>query len=259
MTSLKGNALQCCSGTLWFINLPSNCLYSLDSVTMVRPINIIYYLTSDLSLSLSTACELMNRGILALVSSIGCMSASSLQTLADAMHIPHLFIQRAPMGTPRSSCPPTSHDQPDDYTLFVRPPVYLNDVIFHVVMEYTWQKFIIFYDTDYGKHLVWNICPVNQSCVKNVWQDTKDVSSSAVHIIVTASFNGLLRGGPDNVVWPPHLPHPPLEKIKGCEKIHNALIILYLIIGLIGMHLKLKQLTTNKARVLSVTYVDVVK
>ncbi|GAA6079140.1 glutamate receptor ionotropic, delta-2 isoform X1 [Tachysurus ichikawai] len=97
------------------------------------------------------ACELMNRGILALVSSIGCMSAGSLQTLADAMHIPHLFIQRAPAGTPRSSCPPTSHGQPDDYTLFVRPPVYLNDVIFQVVMEYTWQKFIIFYDTDYGK------------------------------------------------------------------------------------------------------------
>lgn len=98
-----------------------------------------------------TACELMNRGILALVSSIGCMSAGSLQSLADAMHIPHLFIQRAPAGTPRSSCPPTSRAQPDDYTLFVRPPVYLNDVIFQVVMEYTWQKFIIFYDTDYGE------------------------------------------------------------------------------------------------------------
>uniref|UniRef100_A0A8C2C164 Glutamate receptor, ionotropic, delta 2 n=1 Tax=Cyprinus carpio TaxID=7962 RepID=A0A8C2C164_CYPCA len=98
------------------------------------------------------ACELMNRGILALVSSIGCMSAGSLQSLADAMHIPHLFIQRAPAGTPRSSCPSTSHPQPDDYTLFVRPPVYLNDVIFQVVMEYTWQKFIIFYDTDYGEY-----------------------------------------------------------------------------------------------------------
>lgn len=102
-------------------------------------------------LCLSAACELMNRGILALVSSIGCMSAGSLQTLADAMHIPHLFIQRAPAGTPRSSCPPTSHGQPDDYTLFVRPPVYLNDVIFQVVMEYTWQKFMLFYDTEYGK------------------------------------------------------------------------------------------------------------
>lgn len=108
-------------------------------------------LTSVFLFSLSAACELMNRGILALVSSIGCMSAGSLQSLADAMHIPHLFIQRAPAGTPRSSCPPTAPGQPDDYTLFVRPPVYLNDVIFHVVMEYTWQKFIVFYDQDYGK------------------------------------------------------------------------------------------------------------
>lgn len=112
--------------------------------------SVIINLLSSLFLS-PTACELMNRGILALVSSIGCMSAGSLQSLADAMHIPHLFIQRAPAGTPRSSCPPTSRAQPDDYTLFVRPPVYLNDVIFQVVMEYTWQKFIIFYDTDYGE------------------------------------------------------------------------------------------------------------
>ncbi|XP_063050285.1 glutamate receptor ionotropic, delta-2 [Engraulis encrasicolus] len=96
------------------------------------------------------ACELMNRGILALVSSIGCMSAGSLQSLADAMHIPHLFIQRAPAGTPRSSCPATTRPpNTDDYTLFVRPPVYLNDVILRVVTEYTWQKFIIFYDQQF--------------------------------------------------------------------------------------------------------------
>lgn len=118
---------------------------------MENPFNIKKKISLYVFFSFSAACELMNRGILALVSSIGCMSAGSLQTLADAMHIPHLFIQRAPAGTPRSSCPPTSHGQPDDYTLFVRPPVYLNDVIFQVVMEYTWQKFIIFYDTDYGK------------------------------------------------------------------------------------------------------------
>lgn len=105
------------------------------------------------SLSRPTACELMNRGILALVSSIGCISAGSLQSLADAMHIPHLFIQRTPSGTPRSSCPHTSRLQSDDYTISVRPPIYLNDVIFQVVMEYTWQKFIIFYDTDYGEFL----------------------------------------------------------------------------------------------------------
>ncbi|XP_071763339.1 glutamate receptor ionotropic, delta-2 [Centroberyx gerrardi] len=96
------------------------------------------------------ACELMNRGILALVSSIGCMSAGSLQTLADAMHIPHLFIQRSPAGTPRSDCPPTSRiPGTDDYTLMVRPPVYLNEVIMQVVSEYSWQKFILFYDSDF--------------------------------------------------------------------------------------------------------------
>ncbi|TKS78583.1 Glutamate receptor ionotropic, delta-2 [Collichthys lucidus] len=96
------------------------------------------------------ACELMNRGILALVSSIGCMSAGSLQTLADAMHIPHLFIQRSPAGSPRSACPPTSRmPGTDDYTLMVRPPVYLNEVIMQVVSEYSWQKFILFYDSDF--------------------------------------------------------------------------------------------------------------
>ncbi|XP_033891035.1 glutamate receptor ionotropic, delta-2-like [Acipenser ruthenus] len=95
------------------------------------------------------ACELMNHGILALVSSIGCMSAGSIQSLADAMHIPHLFIQRAPAGTPRSSCSIIHRLTNDDYTLFVRPPVYLNEVILRVVAEYAWQKFIIFYDTEY--------------------------------------------------------------------------------------------------------------
>lgn len=103
---------------------------------------------------LPLACELMNRGILALVSSIGCMSAGSLQTLADAMHIPHLFIQRSPAGTPRSACPPTSRvPGTDDYTLMVRPPVYLNEVIMQVVSEYSWQKFVLFYDSDFGKEI----------------------------------------------------------------------------------------------------------
>ncbi|XP_039607059.1 glutamate receptor ionotropic, delta-2 isoform X1 [Polypterus senegalus] len=95
------------------------------------------------------ACDLMNQGILALVSSIGCMSAGSLQSLADAMHIPHLYIQRAPSGTPRSSCSVTHPTKSEDYTLFVRPPVYLNEVILKVIAEYAWQKFIIFYDTEY--------------------------------------------------------------------------------------------------------------
>ncbi|EFB20373.1 hypothetical protein PANDA_007168 [Ailuropoda melanoleuca] len=97
----------------------------------------------------ATACELMNQGILALVSSIGCTSAGSLQSLADAMHIPHLFIQRSTAGTPRSGCGLTRSNRNDDYTLSVRPPVYLNEVILRVVTEYAWQKFIIFYDSEY--------------------------------------------------------------------------------------------------------------
>lgn len=95
----------------------------------------------------------MNQGILALVSSIGCTSAGSLQSLADAMHIPHLFIQRSTAGTPRSGCGLTRSNRNDDYTLSVRPPVYLNEVILRVVTEYAWQKFIIFYDSEYGKCL----------------------------------------------------------------------------------------------------------
>nr|XP_055024079.1 glutamate receptor ionotropic, delta-2 isoform X1 [Misgurnus anguillicaudatus] len=132
------------------------------------------------------ACELMNRGILALVSSIGCMSAGSLQSLADAMHIPHLFIQRAPGGTPRSSCPPTSHAQPDDYTLFVRPPVYLNDVIFQVVMEYTWQKFIIFYDTDYDIRGI-------QNFLDQTSQQGMDVSLQKVESNINMMITGMFR------------------------------------------------------------------
>ncbi|XP_046727118.1 glutamate receptor ionotropic, delta-2 isoform X2 [Silurus meridionalis] len=132
------------------------------------------------------ACELMNRGILALVSSIGCMSAGSLQTLADAMHIPHLFIQRAPAGTPRSSCPPTSHGQPDDYTLFVRPPVYLNDVIFQVVMEYTWQKFIVFYDTDYDIRGI-------QDFLDKSSQQGMDVSLQKVESNINMMITGMFR------------------------------------------------------------------
>ncbi|XP_066500138.1 glutamate receptor ionotropic, delta-2 isoform X2 [Hoplias malabaricus] len=132
------------------------------------------------------ACELMNRGILALVSSIGCMSAGSLQSLADAMHIPHLFIQRAPGGTPRSSCPPTTPGIPDDYTLFVRPPVYLNDVIFHVVMEYTWQKFIIFYDQDYDIRGI-------QDFLDKTSQQGMDVSLQKVESNINMMITGMFR------------------------------------------------------------------
>uniref|UniRef100_A0A6Q2WWK3 Glutamate receptor n=1 Tax=Esox lucius TaxID=8010 RepID=A0A6Q2WWK3_ESOLU len=131
------------------------------------------------------ACELMNRGILALVSSIGCMSAGSLQSLADAMHIPHLFIQRAPAGTPRSSCTLASRSRQDDYTLFVRPPVYLNDVILQVVGEYSWQKFIIFYDQDYDIRGI-------QDFLDKTSQQGMDVSlqkvESNINMMITSMF-----------------------------------------------------------------------
>uniref|UniRef100_A0A8C7D120 Glutamate receptor n=1 Tax=Oncorhynchus kisutch TaxID=8019 RepID=A0A8C7D120_ONCKI len=130
-------------------------------------------------------CELMNRGILALISSVGCMSAGSLQTLADAMHIPHLFIQRAPAGTPRSSCPLVSRVRQDDYTLFVRPPVYLNDVILQVVNEYSWQKFIIFYDQEYDIRGI-------QDFLDKTSQQGMDVSlqkvESNINMMITSMF-----------------------------------------------------------------------
>uniref|UniRef100_A0A8C7DCV8 Glutamate receptor n=1 Tax=Oncorhynchus kisutch TaxID=8019 RepID=A0A8C7DCV8_ONCKI len=128
---------------------------------------------------------LMNRGILALISSVGCMSAGSLQTLADAMHIPHLFIQRAPAGTPRSSCPLVSRVRQDDYTLFVRPPVYLNDVILQVVNEYSWQKFIIFYDQEYDIRGI-------QDFLDKTSQQGMDVSlqkvESNINMMITSMF-----------------------------------------------------------------------
>ncbi|XP_072898558.1 glutamate receptor ionotropic, delta-2 isoform X1 [Hemitrygon akajei] len=95
------------------------------------------------------ACDLMNQGILALVSSVGCMSAGSLQSLSDAMHIPHLYVQRTPSGSPRSGCGLNRSSRSENYTLSIRPPVYLNEVILKVISEFAWQKFIIFYDSDY--------------------------------------------------------------------------------------------------------------
>uniref|UniRef100_A0A674BIC2 Glutamate receptor n=1 Tax=Salmo trutta TaxID=8032 RepID=A0A674BIC2_SALTR len=140
---------------------------------------------TSLSISHCAACELMNRGILALISSVGCMSAGSLQSLADAMHIPHLFIQRAPAGTPRSSCPLVSRGRQDDYTLFVRPPVYLNDVILQVVSEYSWQKFIIFYDQEYDIRGI-------QDFLDKTSQQGMDVSlqkvESNINMMITSMF-----------------------------------------------------------------------
>uniref|UniRef100_A0A8C9RAW5 Glutamate receptor n=1 Tax=Scleropages formosus TaxID=113540 RepID=A0A8C9RAW5_SCLFO len=95
------------------------------------------------------ACELMTQGILALVTSTGCASASALQSLTDAMHIPHLFVQRNPSGSPRTACQLNPSPDGERYTLAARPPVRLNDVMLQLVTELHWQKFIVFYDSEY--------------------------------------------------------------------------------------------------------------
>ncbi|XP_062270324.1 glutamate receptor ionotropic, delta-1 isoform X2 [Platichthys flesus] len=95
------------------------------------------------------ACELMNQGILALVTSTGCASASALQSLTDAMHIPHLYIQRSSEGSPRTACHFNPSPGGQRYTLAARPPVRLNDVMLTLVEELRWQKFIVFYDIEY--------------------------------------------------------------------------------------------------------------
>ncbi|KAM7385402.1 hypothetical protein PAMP_001488 [Pampus punctatissimus] len=97
----------------------------------------------------SSACELMNQGILALVTSTGCAAASALQSLTDAMHIPHLFIQRNGDGAPRTACQLNPSPDGESYTLAARPPVRINDVLLTLVSELHWQKFIIFYESDY--------------------------------------------------------------------------------------------------------------
>ncbi|XP_028825440.1 glutamate receptor ionotropic, delta-1 isoform X2 [Denticeps clupeoides] len=95
------------------------------------------------------ACELMTQGILALVTSTGCASASALQSLTDAMHIPHLYVQRNGDGSPRTACQFNPSPNGERYTLAARPPVRLNDVMLTLVGELRWQKFIIFYDSEY--------------------------------------------------------------------------------------------------------------
>ncbi|KAM8924393.1 glutamate receptor ionotropic, delta-1 [Pelodytes ibericus] len=95
------------------------------------------------------ACDLMTQGILALVTSTGCASANALQSLTDAMHIPHIFVQRNSGGSPRTVCHLNPSLEGEEYTLAARPPVRLNDVMLKLVTELRWQKFIVFYDSDY--------------------------------------------------------------------------------------------------------------
>uniref|UniRef100_A0A3B5LZ49 Glutamate receptor, ionotropic, delta 1a n=1 Tax=Xiphophorus couchianus TaxID=32473 RepID=A0A3B5LZ49_9TELE len=105
--------------------------------------------------STEESCELMNQGILALVTSTGCAAASALQSLTDAMHIPHLFIQRNGDGGPRTACQLNPSPDGESYTLAARPPVRINDVLLTLISEFGWQKFIIFYESDYGNHWVY--------------------------------------------------------------------------------------------------------
>lgn len=93
----------------------------------------------------------MTQGILALVTSTGCASANALQSLTDAMHIPHLFVQRNPGGSPRTACHLNPSPDGEAYTLASRPPVRLNDVMLRLVTELRWQKFVMFYDSEYGE------------------------------------------------------------------------------------------------------------
>ncbi|CAN0145650.1 unnamed protein product, partial [Lampetra planeri] len=91
--------------------------------------------------ALQEACELMEQGILALVSSTGCATASSLQSLSDAMHIPHLFTTTDP-GAP-------GVEEPQGYTLTARPPAVLGHVLTRVLADFAWRKFILFYQAGY--------------------------------------------------------------------------------------------------------------
>ncbi|XP_055517796.1 glutamate receptor ionotropic, delta-1-like [Leucoraja erinacea] len=95
------------------------------------------------------ACDLMTQGILALVSSTGCTSASALQSLTDTMHIPHLFVQRSNGATPRTACQFVRNPDIEGYTLPARPLIRIGDVMLRLVNELRWQKFIIFYDSNY--------------------------------------------------------------------------------------------------------------
>lgn len=134
------NVLNCCK-VVPMTPKPSNSLTSLYPC----------FLSLSFSLFYSLACELMNQGILALVSSTGCAAANALQSLTDAMHIPHLFIQRNGDGTPRAECQLNPSPDGERYTLAARPPVRLNDVMITLVSELRWHKFIVFYDSEYGE------------------------------------------------------------------------------------------------------------
>lgn len=117
----------------------------------MKPVQSWPMLISSCLFPLFPACDLMTQGILALVTSTGCASANALQSLTDAMHIPHLFVQRNPGGSPRTACHLNPSPDGEAYTLASRPPVRLNDVMLRLVTELRWQKFVMFYDSEYGE------------------------------------------------------------------------------------------------------------
>lgn len=122
-----------------------------NSLFLAKVLKLISYLFIYFLFCHFSACELMTQGILALVTSTGCASASALQSLTDAMHIPHLYVQRNAEGSPRTACQLNPSPDGERYTLAARPPVRLSDVMLTLVGELRWQKFIVFYDSDYGK------------------------------------------------------------------------------------------------------------
>lgn len=136
----------------YFIPCPLNPTLFFSSIYLLFPSSVDLPLPFPSIFSLfCPACELMNQGILALVTSTGCAAASALQSLTDAMHIPHLFIQRNGDGAPRTACQFNPSPDGESYTLAARPPVRINDVLLTLVSELHWQKFIIFYESDYGE------------------------------------------------------------------------------------------------------------
>ncbi|CAB1444233.1 unnamed protein product [Pleuronectes platessa] len=89
------------------------------------------------------------------------------------MHIPHLYIQRSGDGSPRTACQLNPSPDGESYTLAARPPVRINEVLLNLVSELHWQKFIIFYESDYARsnlHLPLpspHVAVREQSCLKS--------------------------------------------------------------------------------------------
>ncbi|XP_078267646.1 glutamate receptor ionotropic, delta-2-like isoform X1 [Rhinoraja longicauda] len=130
------------------------------------------------------ACDLVSQGILALVSSTGCAPSASLQSFADGMHIPHLYIQRTAAGTPRSQCSIARNTRKNHYTLSLRPPDYFNEVILKVITEFSWQKFMIFYDDSYDIRGI-------QEFLGQAGQQGIEVSLQKVETSISNMFTGL--------------------------------------------------------------------